>query len=135
MQKHSVTPPPKKGLRLLTLSYGDVDGGGSFELATVWAEDIYSIYDGTDSNIWSQLLAVDQGKLTPLGPLQAGYIRLTHSGGLFQQRGTYSAFSGPVKKMLYKEGKFSPAQSLLWGVQNIFFMTPWDKEIGLAWQE
>lgn len=131
LQKRSVTAPPKKGLRPLTLSRGDLDSDGSFELAAVWAEDIYSVYDGTDSKIWSQLLTFEQQKLTPLG-LQPGYVRLFPSAGMIQQRGVYSPFSGPVKKLLYRQRQFSTGPALPWGGQDIFTLTPWNDGSGLA---
>jgi len=132
LQKLSVIAPPKDGLRPLSLSRGDVDGDGSFELAAVWAEDIYSVYDGTESNIWSQLIAVEPQKLTSLG-LQAGYVRLFDSLGVTQRRGTYRPFTGPVQQLLYRQGRISTGQTLPWGEQNIFSLTPLGDGDGLAW--
>ncbi len=132
LQKHSVMAPPRNGLRPLRLSRGDIDGDGSFELAAVWAEDHTSIYEGTDSSIWSQLFELEQDKLISLG-MQRGYVRLMRSGGAIQQRGAYSPFSGPVNKLLYQQKQVTSGQPLLWGGQNIFAMTSWGDGSGLTW--
>lgn len=133
LQKGFVAPPPKKGLRPLTLSRGDMNADGSFELAAVWAEDFHSIYEGTDSLIWSQLLGFDNQKLTPLA-LQPGYVRLFPTSGIVQQRGAHRAFTGAVQQLHYRQGKgVSAGQSLPWGKQNIFSLTPWGDGSGLAW--
>lgn len=132
LQKRAVLPPPRSGLRPLALSRGDLDGDGSFELAAVWAEDLHSIYDGTDSAIWSQLFAFARQELTPLG-LQPGYVRLFDSLGVTQLRGRYSAFSGPVKQLRCRQGQLSVDHTLPWGKRDIFSLAPFGDGGGLAW--
>jgi hypothetical protein len=132
LQKGFVAAPPKKNLRPLTLSQGDLNEDGSLELAAVWAEDITSIYEGTDSHIWSQLLGFHKQKLTQLA-LQPGYVKLFPAFGIVQQRAAHQAFSGPVRQLQYRQGKVSAGGSLSWGKQNIFSLMPWGDGSGLAW--
>lgn len=134
LQKIAVEAPPRKGLRPLALSHGDVDGDGSFELAAIWAEDHSSIYEGTDSSIWSQLLVFEQHELATLS-LQPGYVRLFPSHGVVQQRGAYSLFTGNVNKLIHQHNQVLSGSPLPWGGQNIFSFTPWGDGSGLSWQK
>ncbi len=132
LQRRSLVVPPKKALRPLALSRGDIDGDGAPELAAVWAEDIHSIYDGTNSQIWSQLFRFHDGRLTPLS-LQRGYIRLLPALGVIQHRGPYRPFAGPVRKLQLQQERATAGPPLPWGRRNIFALTPWTGNSGLAW--
>lgn len=128
----STIEPPASGLRPLALSGGDIDGDGSYELAAIWADDISSIYEGTDSQIRSQLLSAQQQKLTPLSQID-GYVRLMDEGAFIQQRGPYQMFSGAVKTLHFQQGTLESRQEQPWGKQGLFAMTPWAENTGLAW--
>jgi len=134
LEKVVVVAPPKKGLRPLTLSQGDLDGDGTSELAAVWAEDIHGIYEGTNSRIWSQLLSFKARNLNQLAVLPE-YVRLFPSSGVAQLRGDHSAFTGEVQELAYRNGEFTIGKELAWGGQNLFALTPWRNGTGLVWQK
>ncbi len=132
LQKLFSVDPPQTGLRPLSLSRGDIDDDGTLELSAVWAEDIQSVYDGTDSNILSQLLILKPQKLLPLGQL-SGYVRLLATQGVVQQRGAYASFSGSISKLHNKNGQLLSGSTPPWAKRNIFDLTPWTADMGLAW--
>lgn len=124
--------PPEENYRPLFLSSGDINNDGILELAAIWAEDIHSIYDGIDSNIWSQVLTYDKNKLIPIEVIP-GYVRLFSKVGVTQQRGTFSLFETPVRKLFYQNGELIVGQDLSWGGMNIFALTFLSADTGIAW--
>jgi len=127
-------PPPQDNFRPLTLSSGDLNGDGHFELAATWAEDIHGIYEGTDSRIWTQFLEVQRDKLQLLA-LQPGYVRLFPSSGAAQQRGSFNAFSGPVVSLEFNKGRVKTGKPAPWAGRNLFDLTPFNNQYAFVWLE
>lgn len=132
MEKSALVSAPGSGWRPLFLSRMQVRGTPEVLLAAVWAEDIHSIYEGTNSRIWSQLLLWDGAVLQSSGAPTAGYVRFwaDRAGGI-QQRRTFSLYDGPVLP-------FPPSAQrdpLFWGQRGLFELTPLDADLGLAWVE
>ncbi|ALC14834.1 hypothetical protein DSOUD_0033 [Desulfuromonas soudanensis] len=132
MEKSDLVSAPGSGWRPLFLSRMKVRGTPEVLLAAVWAEDIHSIYEGTNSRIWSQPLLWDGAVLQTSGAPTAGYARLGGDrAGAIQQRGTFSLYDGPVLP-------FPPSAQrdpLFWGQRGLFALTPLDADLGLAWVE
>jgi len=132
MEKSALVSAPGSGWRPLFLSRMRVRGAPEVLLAAVWAEDIHSIYEGTNSRIWSQLLLWDGAVLQTSGAPTAGYVRFWGDrAGAIQQRRTFSLYDGPVLP-------FPPSEQrdpLLWGQRGLFELTPLDADLGLAWVE
>lgn len=132
LQRVASEPPPRRGMRPLFLSQGDVDNDGVPELAAVWAEDVHDIYAGTDSQVWSELFTGVGFELTRLA-LLPGYVRLFQTSGVIQQRGPYRPFVGDIRRLHKGRTEIGAGQALPWGGQNIFSLTPWTEGNGLAW--
>lgn len=132
LQRVASEPPPRRGMRPLFLSQGDVDNDGVSELAAVWAEDVHDIYAGTDSKVWSELFTGVELELTRLA-LLPGYVRLFQTSGVIQQRGPYRPFVGDIQQLHKGRTEIGAGQALPWGGQNIFSLTPWTEGNGLAW--
>lgn len=118
--------------RALHLDAADLNGDGSRELAAVWAEDIFGIYQGTDSRPHAWLLSAE---LRPLAEDQSGYLRLHDNQAAFQRRGTFKPFQGPVLPFVYRDGAWSvDKEPLAWG-GDLFAATPVDDQLAIQGAE
>ncbi len=133
MEKGDTVPAPGSGWRPLFLSRMGINGGPGVLLAAVWAEDIQSIYEGTDSRIWSQILRWEGGVLRPAGAPIAGYVRFWDGRGAAQQRGAFSLYDGPVSPFSVLGEAGAQGGPLPWGRRGLFELTPLDDDHGLAW--
>ncbi len=135
IQRVKSTKLPLKNLRALSIDSGDLDGDGIPELAALWSEDRHSIYDGTDSHLHSWVFS-GNGDFTPLSDDLEGFLRITQGKGLWQQRGKNSLADGPIRPLLFDEGKYRPGtKSLPWGPGDLLAATPLDATSALVWRE
>jgi len=133
LKKGALVSSPGGGWRPLFLTGMQIDDGPERLLSAVWAEEIKSIYEGTDSRIWSQLLRWDGATLSPTGAPIAGYVRFWGETGATQQRGAFSQYAGPILPFLASGTTDTQRDSLPWGERGLFDFTPLDGVHGLAW--
>jgi len=108
----------------LRVGAGDIDGDGKREIAAVWAEDVKGIYQGTDSRPHAWIFSVSKGKLAPLSQDLEGFLRVMNDRLLWQRRGTYVPFAGPVLSVDRDGGKFQVGSQPVWPEgRNLYAMT------------
>ncbi|GAB4256176.1 hypothetical protein [Deferrisoma sp.] len=105
-------PAPVRPSRALWIDAGDADGDGTPELAVTWAEDVAQVYEGTDSRPRSVVLTWPG--LEPASEVLPGYLRIVGGRALFQRRGRFSAFEGPVSALAPEGGRWQVRGAADW---------------------
>ncbi|GAB6061935.1 hypothetical protein [Deferrisoma palaeochoriense] len=112
-------PAPVRPSRALWIDAGDADGDGTPELAVTWAEDVSQVYEGTDSRPRSVVLTWPG--LEPASEVLPGYLRIVGGRALFQRRGRFSAFEGPVAALAPEGGRWQVRGAADWPADHALY--------------
>lgn len=78
-------------------------------LAAVVADDVRSVYEGTDSNIHAWILTAGEGGLAPVSGDLHGYVRFHGGVAWLQERAPGKLFLAGARRMTRDAGGYSPA--------------------------
>ena len=129
--------PPVFVSRALHLDIDDLDGDGRPELAAVWAEDVRSVADGTNSLLHGWVLSVTDQGIKAVSEDLTGYIALGDGKGLLQQRLPYKAFVPEVYQLTLQQGIVNVGENPVnRNSQLLFNQIEWpDSRSALVWND
>ncbi len=136
LRKIDTFRPSLPSTRALHLSAGDLTGDGRREIAAVWAEDILSVYEGTDSKLHGWILGRREGAFSKLSPDLSGYLRILGRKGFFQSRDLYAPYGGPVLPLVMEGDEFRAGNSGVdWAGVDLFRATPLGNGDAMIWND